>query len=422
MLFNPLPIMISALGVYLLFKVRAFFLIHPIKTARLCIKTASKKDAFRSLSLALAGTLGVGNVLGVAVGLIIGGAGSVFWLFVSTVFAAAIKYSEVLVCSKYSEGGGGMISAARQSVKRGGKALAALYALCVVLLSLVMGAALQCGTVTECLDFSVSVPGYVTAPVLAALVLVAVTGGAGLIEKITAVVIPVTTVLYIALTVSVIVIKRDGIAEAVSLIFSSAFTTRAAGGGILGFLAGAPFREGYSRGILSNEAGAGTSSFAHGRSEGVSPEVHGIMGVAEVFFDTALLCMLTALSVLLSVPDVSLYTEGMPLILDGIGSVLGEGSRYLISFSVFAFAYATVICWYYYGECAFSYFSVGKRWGAVFTVVYIAFVSFGFLPGNITLVKITDALMVVLASVTFITLIKNSDGIKRPSELGGDIT
>ena len=200
MFFNPVPILISAVGVLLLIKIRAFFIFHPIKTAKLCIKTVSGKGSFLSLSLALAGTLGVGNVLVVAVGLILGGAGSVFWLFTSVIFASALKYSEVVVCSKYSYSGFGMIGAVRESMPRAGGFLSVLYALAALFVALVMGAALQSGTVAECLDLAHSVPSLATSVVLVALVIFAASGGGDIIEKITAVIIPLTTVLYVVLT------------------------------------------------------------------------------------------------------------------------------------------------------------------------------------------------------------------------------
>ena len=97
--FNPLPLLLAAVGIYFLIKLRFFFIIHPLRTIARGMRAIKDKRARRSFSLALAGTLGVGNVFGVAIGIMIGGAGSLFWLLVSMIFAMVIKYSEVVLTS-----------------------------------------------------------------------------------------------------------------------------------------------------------------------------------------------------------------------------------------------------------------------------------------------------------------------------------
>ena len=97
--FNPIVFIVAAVGGYMLLRLRCFFIIHPIRTGSYLLRTVGRRDTARSLFLALGGTLGVGNIFGVAVGLILGGAGSVFWMLVSSVFAAVLKYSEVTLSS-----------------------------------------------------------------------------------------------------------------------------------------------------------------------------------------------------------------------------------------------------------------------------------------------------------------------------------
>ena len=142
--FNPLPIILSAVGVYFLIKLRFFFIIHPIRTAKKTLRAVKDKRVLKSITLALAGTLGVGNVFGVAVGIIIGGAGSLFWLLVSMIFAMVIKYAEVVITADNlhhdTDAHGGMFFVIRATFKRLGGTLSRLYALGVLLLSLLMGA------------------------------------------------------------------------------------------------------------------------------------------------------------------------------------------------------------------------------------------------------------------------------------------
>ena len=206
---DPLPIIITVAGVFILIKIRAFFIFRPIKTVRLGLCALRGRDAFKSFSLALAGTLGVGNVLGVAVGIIIGGAGSVFWLLLSTVFAAALKYAEVLVSSPYSNTKYGMIAAVKDKLGPIGGVFSKLYALCALMVAFVMGAALQCGTVVECAKVSLNLPDVSVALTLCALIVFAVSGGGELIEKTTSIIIPLTTIVYISLTLGIIIIKFE---------------------------------------------------------------------------------------------------------------------------------------------------------------------------------------------------------------------
>ncbi len=422
--FNPLPIVLCLVGAYFSVKLRFFYILHPVK---ICKKTfASVKDlkALKSLTLALAGTLGVGNVFGVALGIIVGGAGSVFWLLVSMVFAVVIKYAEVVAASDNlyhdTDSHGGMYYVIKNSFRRCGSGMAKLYAFSVILLSLFMGAALQCSTVRETFTEVQTVPAATVALILAALVIFAITGGAKKIEKITVVIIPLTTIIYIILTLTVIAVNIDGLPTVIKMIFSGAFRVDSAVGGVLGFLLGAPFHEGFARGLLSNEAGAGTSSMAHARSGVLNPASAGLLGAFEVWFDTGFICMLTAFSILLSVPDVSYFNGGMELIMHAVSGVFGNAGKYSILFAVFSFAFATVICWYYYGMESFcAVFGTSRR--AWFMLIFILFVFFGTFFTSSGIVGIVDILMTVITVLTLLALIKNSDRIKSLSERGGVI-
>ncbi len=422
--FNPLPVILSIVGVYFLFKLRFFFILHPFRTAKKTFNAVKDKRTLKSLTLALAGTLGVGNVLGVALGLIIGGAGSLFWLLISMIFACVIKYAEVVISSDNlfhdTDSHGGMYYVIGSSFKKCGRLLSSVYAVSAVLVSLLLGAALQCGTVRETVSEIGSIPRITVAVVLSLLVIFSIFGGAKKIEKITAIVIPMTTIIYIITTFTIITVNYSAIPNAISLIISSAFRVDSAVGGVLGFLVGAPLHEGFARGILSNEAGAGTSSMAYARSGVLNPASAGLLGIFEVWFDTGLICMLTGLSVLVSVPDFSRFRSGMSLIMHSVGTLYGNVGRYAILLSVFAFAFATVICWYYYGMESFSAL-FGRKRRILFMPLFVVFVFVGTMSDSLTLVSIIDILMAVLTFLTVIALIKNSDRIKALSERGGII-
>ena len=422
MQFNPLPIMLAAVGSYFLIKLRFFFILHPLTTTSRGIRAIKDKRAFRSFSLALAGTLGVGNVFGVAIGIIIGGAGSLFWLFVSMFFAMVIKYAEVVITSDNlyhdTDTHGGIYYVIKTSFTRCGKFFSSVYSLSVLGLSLVMGAALQADAVCESALATATVPRLSLSLFFVLMTASAIIGGAKKIEKITAVIIPLTTIIYILITSCIVFVNFDGITVVVRKIFDSAFSFGSALGGWIGFLMSAPLREGFARGILSNEAGAGTSSIAHSRSGVLSPASAGILGIFEVWFDTGLLCMLTGFSILLSVPDPGAFDSGMALVTFAVGNLFGTAGKCTVLFSVFAFAFATIVCWYYYGSEAWGTL-FGKKKRAAFAPLFLLFVFLGCYTDSMTLISITDALMLVATILSLSALIKNSDRIKALSENGG---
>ena len=420
--FNPLPIILAAVGSYFLIKLRFFFILHPVSTTSRGVRAIKDKRTFRSFSLALAGTLGVGNVFGVSIGIIIGGAGSLFWLFVSMFFAMVIKYAEVVITSDNlyhdADTHGGIYYVIKSSFGKCGKIFSAVYSLAVLGLSLVMGAALQTDAVCESAVATASVPRFSLALFFVVMTAYAIIGGTRKIEKITAIIIPLTTIIYIFITSSIVLVNFRGLFAVAEKIFTSALSFDSALGGSIGFLLSAPLREGFARGILSNEAGAGTSSIAHARSGVLSPASAGILGIFEVWFDTGLLCMLTGFSILLSVPDPTVFDSGMALVTFAVGNLFGTAGKCTVLFSVFAFAFATIVCWYYYGSEAWGTL-FGKKKRAVFAPLFLSFVFFGCYTDSMTLIGLTDTLMLVATILSLSALIKNSDRIRALSENGG---
>jgi AGCS family alanine or glycine:cation symporter len=224
-----------------------------------------------------------------------------------------------------------------------------------------------------------------------------------------------TTIMYITMSFSVICVNFSNMSSAFSSILSGAFSPLAAGGGIIALLVSDSMREGFARGMLSNEAGAGTSTLAHATGGSLHPARRGIFGIIEVFFDTAFLCMMSGISILLAVPDPSSYDNGMALLLAAVTGSLGEWLALPLVLSVCAFAYSTVVCWYYYGASSISLL-IGKPGGMVFGILYLAFVFVGSIIPSGLLVFISDALLLLLSLLTLPTVIKSSDRVLRLSE------
>ena len=412
---NLLPLFVTAVGTFFLVKLRFFFLAHPIRTVKRLKSAVSDKESRRALSLALAGTLGVGNIVGVAFGISVGGAGALFWIFVSGIFSSVIKYAESsLAADKKNNASGGMMYVLSSSFKRTGRFFGVIYALLCLFLSLTMGSALQSQSAIIGAREIIDIPQYAAAFIFALAVFAVIVFGVGRIEKATAKIIPVSTIVYIFLALAVILSNVSLLLPTLAQIFREAFNFKSFGGGVSSFVAIRAMREGYARGLLSNEAGAGTSSMAQSKSNLKSAEV-GLLGILEVFFDTTLLCTLTGLAVLLSGADLS-CSSGMDIILDAVSNIpLG---KLTVTVLICAFAYSTVICWYYYG-CECIRFLFGKRRDAAFGALFIFSVYIGFaLPGSI-LIYASDILLFCMSILTLLALIKNSERVVFLSEQYG---
>lgn len=417
-LLNVLPLLITAVGIYFLVRLKFFFLIHPVITLKKITARMREPSARRSLSLALAGTLGVGNIAGVAYGLSVGGAGTLFWIFVSGLFAAVIKYAEsALAAHFHTEGHGGIQYVIGSSFGKVGKLLGTVWTVLCLLLSLTMGAPLQTRSIAEALtDGSLAVFGAVTL-IFVILLIAATSGGVRKIEKLTEIIIPVSTVVYIILCIGIILANMSRMPSVLSEILEGAFSLKSAAGGTSSVAIAVAMREGYSRGLLSNEAGAGTSAMAQSRAPFGSAAEVGLFGMCEAVFDTSLLCTATGLAVLASgVPFSSV--GGMATVASAVRSVYGSAAVALLFILVFAFAFSTVVCWYFYGtECVSRLF--GSKLRGAFSVLFVASAAVGFFAPSRYLITVTDYLLFFMSLLTLSALIKNSERVVRLSEQYG---
>jgi AGCS family alanine or glycine:cation symporter len=388
---NILPLMVGGVGIYLLAKLRFFFLAHPIRTAREIASALGDRDSRRSLALALAGTLGVGNIFGVAAGLMIGGAGSLFWIMVSSLFAMVIKYAETLLAFDI-KGGRGFSDLLRQP-------FSTIYTILIVLLSLFMGSALQSAAVLDVAECGLGMRPLFSGVILLILLLPCLVRGVEKIEKITEIIIPLTTIIYIIMCLCVIFMNLERFFVVISDIISSVFSPSSVVGGIVPIA----LREGFSRGILSNEAGIGSSAMAHLRGGKRTPHVAGLFGILEVFFDTTLLCSLTGLAILMSGVSISAFPTPMSLVTAAFVRSLGDFSGYLLTFLILSFAYATIICWYFYGS------EICRHRG--FAFVFVIFLLLPMVARMDFIIYSTDLIILFMANIVLSRIIKGRDRI-----------
>ncbi len=408
------PTLLFCVGVYFLIRLRAFFLVHPFRTLRRCIRAFRQKDGrpFATFALALAGTLGVGNLSGVALGLMIGGPGCLFWMWVATVFACVLKYAEVLIAKDVSvqQTWGGMMQAVRRFLPHGQNA-SLVYALLCLLLAGSMGTMLQSRAVAECAEQTCDLPPVLSSAVLCLLLIFVMAGGGRGVERAVSVTVPVAAGCYMVLCLGVLCKCYENIPDAVSSVLRGAFTFRGGAGGVAGIWTSAAVRRGFACGLLSNEAGAGTSTLAHIQNGATTPQEQGAVGICEVLCDTAI-CTLTGLSLLTSGADIPSATSIAPVewLSRVFAAVLGAWCLPFLLLSVFAFAFATVVCWYDYGMRCARYIWAGCP-ARLYAAVYLACTFAGGVLASAYIVKAVDVCLAGLCLMTLATLFASAPRI-----------
>ncbi len=321
-----------------------------------------------ALSSALAACLGTGNIVGVATALCSGGAGSVFWMCVSAILGMITCCCENILGIKYRvrDSLGNWIGGPMLYIERGlgMKKLARVYAVFLIGASLGMGNMTQANSVAQGLSgFGIS--PTVTAVILSALLIVAVSGGLKRITAISQMLIPVLSGAFILACFSVIFVNRDNLLPSLKYILSEAFSVKA----VSGFGLAKAARYGISRGVFSNEAGLGSSAIIHASADCENAGEQGKWGILEVFIDTVLMCSITAAAILTSgvMQDKSL--EGVELCAAVFESVFGKAGGYFLNICICLFAFATLIAWSYYGKTGTQYL-FGARSGKIYNAVY----------------------------------------------------
>ena len=344
---------------------------------------AGAVSSFQTSCTALAATIGTGNIVGVATALTAGGPGAVFWLWVSALIGMATAYAETSLGQKYRYCGpdgtwqcGPMVSMERGL---GCRSMGLLYALFAVLSSLGMGSMVQANAVSETLRYEAGMQPELAAVLVTALTAAVVWGGIRRISRMTSWFVPLSAGIYFFFSVWVLVVCRRSIPSVLFQIIKEAWTPGAAGGGIAGFLFSRSVRFGLARGVFSNEAGLGTLAVLHGAAENTTPEEQGMWAMFEVFFDTIVICTLTALVILCVGREPGL--DGAALTSFCFTKILGRFGGIMVSGSMVAFAFATIIGWYYIGRQMFSYLAEGLYFSAnaeyLYTILYLLSVWLG---------------------------------------------
>ena len=373
---------------------------------------------FQAVATALAGTIGTGSIAGVATALVLGGPGSVFWMWISALFGMVTKYSEIVLALKFREKNecGAFIGGPMYYIKNGlgVKWLAALFAAFAMIACIGTGNATQSNSISGVLDLNFSIAPWITGLVLTIIVGVVIIGGVKRIATVNEKLVPVMAIFFILASMVALVFNANKIPSAFSLIFKEAFNFKSAFGGVAGYGILFAMRYGVGRGVFSNEAGLGSAPIAHSASSAEDPVKQGLWGVFEVFITTIIICTMSALVILTSGIYSEAFHAGVAPSVSGAAlssAAFDESLPYVggvgIAISTVFFALSTILGWAYYGEVSVGYLfkNHSKIAIGIYRFIYIAFVFIGAIAEINTVWLIADCFNALMALPNLIALI-----------------
>ncbi len=400
--------------------------------------SSGKVTSLASLTTELATTLGIGNIVGVATAMVLGGPGALFWMVITSVVGMATKLVESMLAVKYRGmndkgqiAGGPMYTCLRGfPVKSAGKALGFLFALFAVTASFGMGNMTQSNSIADAIWVAFGVPKENTGLLLTIVTILVVLGGIGVIGKVTQILVPFMGVFYLLGALAVIVTHWRNLPGAVAGILAAAFYPEAVSGGMFGSITVTAFqslRWGVSRGIFSNEAGLGASGITTAAADTDDCVKQGYISMTGVFLDTMVVCTITGLAFAASGGLGSTDANGPPLTgtaltLAAFSTTLGKWGGSFVSICIVLFAFATIIGWAYQGERAFEFLMGGKsRYNLWYRFVYGLVVFLGCICSLETVWNFSDICNALMAVPNLICVLALSgEACREIREYGAD--
>ncbi len=399
---GPMLLLIFGTGVFFTIKTR-FFQISKIKyIAKETIFSLFKNkknnsdneiSQLQAISTALAATIGTGNIIGVATAISSGGTGAIFWMWVCAFFSMMISYFENVLGiyyrkkNKSGQWAGGAMYYLENGLKERkkeklGKILATLFSVFCVLGSFGMGNMTQVNSISDSiktvfLNLNMSVNPLSIGIVIATIGGIVIIGGVKRVGKVTEKLVPFMAGGYILSTLIILCLSYKQIPFVMSSIFENAFSFASVGGGISGTVIKKAVDMGFKRGVFSSEAGVGSSVSVHSASNTKEPVVQGMWGIFQVFFDTIVVCSLTAFVIIISINNVDIQqVKGVALVNYAFSNYFGNFAGVIISLCLILFAFSTVLGWSFYGEKAVEYIFKG-RFIILYKVIFILFMVLG---------------------------------------------
>ncbi len=388
---------------------------------------------FQALATAVSGTVGLGNIAGVAVAIALGGPGATFWMIVCGLIGMSTKFVECTLGVKYRDVGadgtvygGPMYYLSRGLKERGftglGKVLGVVFAILCVGASFGGGNAFQSNQaavqLTSMFNLEGGATGVIIGVVMAILVGIVIIGGIKKIASVTEKIVPFMAGIYVLASLVIIFANIEYVGEAFGMIFSGAFTPEAGLGGIVGVII-----VGFQRAAFSNEAGAGSAAIAHSAVRTKYPASEGVVALLEPFIDTVVICTMTALVIIFFNMDTGAFDYGNAIgstvLLNDTGAYVGgvdltsmaydsviPGFRYVLTIAIIMFAFSTMISWSYYGLQSWKFlFGRGKAADTVYKILFLLFVVIGAAATLDAVIKFSDAMILALVFPNMIGLL-----------------
>jgi AGCS family alanine or glycine:cation symporter len=388
---------------------------------------------FQALATAVSGTVGLGNIAGVAVAIAIGGPGATFWMIVCGLIGMSTKFVECTLGVKYRDVdangtvyGGPMYYLSKGLDQMGfkslGKALGIIFAILCVGASFGGGNAFQSNQAAVQLktmfDLQGGATGVIIGVILAVLVGIVIIGGIKKIASVTEKIVPFMAGIYVLASLIIIFSNIQYLGGAFTLIFEGAFSPSAGVGGFIGVII-----VGFQRAAFSNEAGAGSAAIAHSAVKTKFPASEGVVALLEPFIDTVVICTMTALVIIFFNMDAGAFEygngTGSTVLLNGTGTYVGgvdltsmaydsviPGFRYVLTLAIILFAFSTMISWSYYGLQSWKFlFGRGKAADTTYKILFLLFVVIGAAATLDAVIKFSDAMILALVFPNMIGLL-----------------
>ena len=372
---------------------------------------------FAALMTALAATVGIGNIVGVATAITLGGPGAVFWMWMTGLVGMATKYAEAVLAVKYREHGEhGMRGGPMYYLAKGANlpTLGWLFALFTALAAFGIGNMTQANAVAGIFESTFNIEPWVTGVVLMLLTGLVILGGIRSIGRFTSFLVPFMIIGYVATALVVLAVNAREIPHALWLIFYHAFNPIAAGGGFAGAAVAAAIRYGVARGVFSNESGLGSAPIAAAAARTKDPVTQALVSMTQTFIDTLVVCTMTALVILTATP----WTEGVgagQLTSLSFAQTLGPSGAIIVAIATALFAYSTLLGWSYYGEKAVEYLA-GGRAIRIYRVVFVSAVIVGAMMKLEFVWNFSDLMNGMMAIPNLIALLILSKVVKRETD------
>ena len=408
------PTQLLLLGAGLFFAITAkfkpyryLFFAFDILRGKYPSKGAGEVSHFKALTATLSGTIGLGNIAGVAAAIYFGGPGAVFWMWVTAIFGIATKFFTATLSSLYREiSPDGTVNAGTMYVIKNGLPkymlpFAYMFAFFGMIAGLPAVQASEIVRITESLFFSdIENFSYIAGAVMAAITAFVIIGGLKRIANVSALLVPLMSVIYFTAVFVIIILNYQELIPAISSIFYEAFNFKSAvsGGLVMVILTG------IKRGVFSNEAGVGTEALIHGTATTTHPAKQGLVAMTGPIFDTLIMCTLTAIVILMSGVEPTADNKGVLLTAESFQVMLGSIGPLILFFVVLCFGFSTIFTYSFYGTACVK-FLFGKKGVPIYQFIFICAV-FGFSIGGFDLaINVVDSAFAMMIFPTLISTI-----------------